>query len=267
MEIKDLRYIGKKLLQEVPAFRQSPDSKKAVGYGAAGDKTFPIDSRAEEIIISGLKSLREPLTIVSEEIGVMDINGGGRRVIIDPIDGSKNAISGIPFYCSSIAIAEGETLDKVHISYIINLVNGDEFWAEKNSGAFLNDSQIHTQKDDTLYLIAYEAQVPGKDITRIVNLLSQSRKTRCLGAIALDLAYLAYGALSVFVSPSPSRSFDFAGGWLLIKESGGIITNLDGDEINNTFLGLKRSTPLLASGNKQLHKKALSLIAQDKSNV
>lgn len=264
MELKDLRQIGEKLIKEISIIRHSPDIKNAIGYGAAGDKTFPIDNTAEEIILNGLKSLREPLSIVSEEIGIIDISGGGRKVIIDPIDGSKNAISGIPFYCASIAVADGDTLNDVNLSYVINLINGDEFWAEKGLGAFLNGKPIHSQKDDEFYLVAYEAQSPGKDIAGIMPLISRSRKTRCLGATALDLAYLAYGAISVFVSPSPSRSFDFAGGWLLVKESGGIMTNLQGKDINNIPLDLKRSTPLLASGNRQLHQKTIELLSKKK---
>ncbi|MEW6109057.1 MAG: inositol monophosphatase family protein [Nitrospirota bacterium] len=260
MKVNDLRSIGKNLLKEISFARHSPDIGRALGYGAAGDRTFPMDILAEEIIIKGLRSLKEPLTVISEEIGVVDINGGGRKVVIDPIDGSKNAISGIPFYCTSIALADGDALDDVVLSYVINLINGDEFWAEKDSGAFLNGKRVHTQDDDSFYLTAYEAQAPGKDIAAILGLLSKSKKTRCFGAIALDLAYLASGAISVFVSPSPSRSFDFAGGWLLVKEAGGIVTNTDGSDISNISLGLKRSVPLIASGNIKLHKKAITLL-------
>ena len=267
MNVLNLRAIGKKLIEEVSAIRHSADIKNSLGYGAGGDKTFQIDRKAEEIIIAGLRALKEPFTVISEEIGVVDINGSGRKVVIDPIDGSKNAISGIPFYCASIAVADGDTIGDVNLSYIINLINGDEFWAGKGAGAFFNGKQIYAQKDNKFYLIAYEAQSPDKDIPLIVNLLSSADKTRCLGATALDLAYLANGSISIFVSPSPSRSFDFAGGWLLVEESGGIITNTEGGNINNIPLGLKRSTPLLASGNQQLHKKAIELLAVKKKNV
>lgn len=267
MNVLDLRAIGKKLIDEISVIRHSPDIKQSLGYGAGGDKTFQIDRQAEEIVIAGLRALKESFTVISEETGVMDINGGGRKVVIDPIDGSKNAISGIPFFCTSIAAADGNTIGDVNLSYIINLINGDEFWAEKGAGAFFNGKQIHTQKDDKFYLIAYEAQRPEKDIPRIVNLLSNANKTRCLGATALDLAYLSNGAISVFVSPSPSRSFDFAGGWLLVEESGGIITDTKGNAIDNVKLDLKRSSSLLASGNQQLHKKAIELLAEKKKIV
>jgi myo-inositol-1(or 4)-monophosphatase len=254
------RNIKKNLLSRLSEMQLKPSMQKALGIGAAGDRTFPIDKIAEDIIISELESSGMPISVVSEEYGLKEINGGGRKVLIDPVDGSKNAVSGIPFYCTSIAVAEGDTVGSITTAYVLNLINGDEFLAEKGRGAFLNGEQIFSQKDDELYLVAYEAQTPGRDIPEIIPLLARSRKTRCFGATALDLAYLAYGAVSVFVSPSPSRSFDFAGGWLLAKEAGGVFTDLAGDTVEDVAIGLKRSLPLLASGNPGLHDRALGLL-------
>jgi myo-inositol-1(or 4)-monophosphatase len=266
MRIADLRKIGTSLIKEIPGLRHSPDIKIPLGIGAGGDKTFRIDRRAEEIVLAGLASLKEPITIISEELGTQELNGGGMRVVIDPIDGSKNAISGIPIYCTSIAVSSGENLSGVTFSYIINLVSGDEFWAEKGKGAFMNGERLHAQHDDELYLAAYEAQSPGRDIPSIMPLLSWAKKTRCLGSTALDLAYLASGSISVFVCPSPSRSFDFAGGWLLVKEAGGIITNTEGEDIGGIQLGLKKISPLLAAGNGVLLRKALTLLAEKRKD-
>ncbi len=263
MLIADLRKIGASLLKEISGLRHSPDIKIPLGVGAGGDKTFPVDRKAEEIVLSGLASLKKPLTVISEELGTKDLNGGGMKVVIDPVDGSKNAISGIPIYCTSIAVSSGDNLSGVTLSYVIDLVSGDEFWAEKGKGAFLNDRRLQTQRDDELYLAAYEAQSPARDIPAITPLLCAARRTRCLGSTALDLAYLAFGSVSVFVCPSPSRSFDFAGGYLLVKEAGGIITNTEGKDIDNVELGLKKSSPLLAAGNELLLRKALNLLAKD----
>lgn len=260
MKIEQLRAIGKRLLKEIPLIKK--DKRQVLGIGASGDKTYPIDKIAEDMILSGLHESGEALTVVSEEIGVKDIRGGGKKVLIDPIDGSRNAISGIPFYCTSIAVLDGDTVGDIAIAYIVNLINGDEFWVKKGKGAFLNGQKIKTQKDSIFYLIAYEAQAPHKDIPRIIPLFSESRKTRCLGSTALDLAYLASGAISVFVSPSPSRSFDFAGGWLLVEEAGGIFTDLRGDTIDTLEVSLKKSITLLVSGNANLHEKALRLLSQ-----
>ena len=258
METKQLRTIGQKLFKEIPLVKK--DRRSILGTGASGDKTYRVDKVAEDIIISCLEKSGEGLTIISEEIGTKDVRGGGKKVIIDPIDGSRNAISGIPFYSTSIAIADGDNFGSITRAYIINLTNGDEFWAEKGKGAFLNGQKIKTQQDSIFYLIAYEAQAPRQDISRIVPLLSESRKTRCLGSTALDLAYLASGAISVFVSPSPSRCFDFAAGSLLVEEAGGIFTGLGGQSIDTLEASLKERTTLLVSGNSKLHDKALRLL-------
>jgi myo-inositol-1(or 4)-monophosphatase len=260
MKIETLREIGKRLLTEIPLMKRGPLGDAAVGIGAGGDKTFPIDKRAEEIILSCLEESREALTIVSEEIGMQEIKGGGKKVIIDPIDGTKNAISGIPFYCTSIAVADGDSVGAIELGYVVNLITGDEFWAEKGKGAFSKSGKISTQGDDGLYLTAYEIQSPHKDILRILPLLSKSRKSRCLGATALDLAYLACGSVSIFVCPSPSRVFDFAGGWLLVREAGGVFTDIKGNPIDTLEITLKESSSLLVSGNERLHEIALGLL-------
>jgi myo-inositol-1(or 4)-monophosphatase len=258
MNSETLRSIGQKLLRGIPSGGKI--SKDSIGVGASGDRTYPIDKMAEDIILSELEELGEPLTVVSEEIGTREMRGGGTIVVIDPVDGSRNAIAGIPFYCTSIAVAEGKSVGDIVLSYVLNLINGDEFWAEIGKGAFLNGERISSQKDYILYLTAYEAQTPAKDIPRIIPLLSESRKTRCLGATALDIAYLAHGSISIFANPSPSRSFDFAGGWLLVQEAGGVFTDMEGKSIKEVEIGLKKSTPLLVSGNERLHEKALRLL-------
>ncbi|MCL5024385.1 MAG: hypothetical protein M1497_13665 [Nitrospirae bacterium] len=255
-----MRKIRRRLLEQASNAGFAPHAQKALGIGAGGDKTFPVDKIAEDLIISELESSGLALSVVSEEYGRKEINGGGHTVLIDPVDGSKNAISGLPFYCTSIAIAEGATIGSVVFAYVINLVNGDEFRAGKGKGAFLNDEKISAQGDDEFSLVAYEAQAPGRDLAKIIPLLGKAHKTRCFGATALDLAYVGYGAISVFVSPSPSRSFDFAAGWLLVKEAGGVFTDTKGGSVEDLGMGLERIAPLLASGNRRLHEKALRLL-------
>jgi myo-inositol-1(or 4)-monophosphatase len=260
MHIHDLQDIGAFLFKEISSLRHSSAMKTAEGIGAGGDKTHYIDRFAEEVIISRLEALNEPLTIISEEAGVMQIRGGGTTVLIDPIDGSRNAVAGIPFYATSIAVAEGMTIGDVHLAFVINLVNGDQFWAGRGQKGFFHGIPMESQQTDDFSLIAYEATVPSKDLPIISPLLSHARKARCLGATALDLSYLACGAISVFTTPSPSRSFDFGAGYLLVKESGGVVTDIHGDSLQHVELGLKKSSSLLAAGNPRLHTKALSLL-------
>ena len=260
MHARDLQDIGDTLYRELSPLKHSSLMKTAEGRGAAGDRTYHIDRRAEEIIISGLEALKEPLTIISEEAGIIHLHGGGTVVLVDPIDGSRNAVHGIPFYGASIAAAEGTTAGDLYLTYIINLVNGDAFWATKRHNAFFLGNIMQSQKEEELSFVAYEASSPARDLPVIVPLLRAAGKVRCMGATALDLSYVACGAVSAFVTASASRSFDFAGGFLLIKESGGIITDMQGNDLDTFELGLHRSTSLLAAGNGALHQKALVVL-------
>lgn len=262
MTITELRKIGKRLRKEIPLLVWRLHGSEPLGKGASGDLTYPLDKKAEDIIFEELEELNEPLTIVSEEYGFKDIRGGGVKILIDPIDGSKNALSGIPFFSTSIAVVEGDSIKETSTGYVINLINGDEYWAVKGEGSFFNGIPIKTQQTDEFYVITYEAQTPKIDIPKIIPLLSLFRRTRCLGSTALDMALLAQGVVSMFVTPTPSRSFDFAAGYLLIKEAGGIVTDLNGKEVDNTPVGIERTSPLLASGNEELHRKALEALRE-----
>jgi myo-inositol-1(or 4)-monophosphatase len=261
MDIEYFRRIGKRLRQEIPPLAGSALLNTPLGKGASGDITYPIDKKAEDIILEEMEKLNIPLTIVSEESGLIDFKGGGPILLIDPIDGSKNALSGIPVFSTSIALIDGETLERTSAGYIINLVNGDEFWAVRGKGGFFNGKQMKTREDEGFNVIAYEAQTPGADIPKILPLLSFFRRTRSLGSIALDMSLLARGTISMFISPTPSRSFDFASGYLLINESGGIVTDLKGRDLKNTKAGIEKTTSILASGNSKLHEKALKILS------
>ncbi len=259
ISISDIRKIGKRLREEIPSHLEELRRAAPLGKGAGGDTTHPIDKLAEDIVYEELVRLDEPVTLVSEECGLKDIKGGGPRLLVDPIDGSRNAISGITLFSTSIAFIDGDTIKDALIGYVINLIGGDEFWALKGGGSFLNGIPIRTQQDNVFRVIAYEAQTPSVDIPKIMPLLSLFNRARCFGSTALDMAFLAQGAVSVFVVPSLSRSFDFAAGCVLIKEAGGIVTDLNGKDIEDVKVSVDRSTHLLASANWELHRQALEV--------
>lgn len=262
MNIDNIKVIGRRLREEIPPRLDALIKGPPVGKGAGGDMTHPIDKQAENIIIEELQRLDEPVTLVSEECGVIEINGGGPRLLVDPIDGSRNAISGIQLFSSSIALIDGETLGSTVIGYILNFMTGDEYWAVKGSGSFLNREPIKSQSGHACKVIAYETPSPRKDLPAILPLLSLFNRVRCFGSTALDMSYLSQGAISMFIVPSPSRSFDFAAGYLLVKEAGGVVTNHKGEHIDNIPTGVKRATSLLASANSALHKKALKILGK-----
>jgi myo-inositol-1(or 4)-monophosphatase len=254
----DLRAIGVKLMEMSAGLRFSGRAGEFITVGASGDDTLLIDKTAEDIILAHLGSLGEFFHIVSEECGV--VGDGPVRIIIDPIDGSKNAVNGVPMFSTSIAAARGATLADIHMGYVINLSSGDEFTAEKDAGAFLNGRPIAASKLEDIGIIIYETQNPAVDIPAIMPLINVCRRARCFGSTALDLAHLAGGAASLVAIAYATRPIDFAAGYLLVKEAGGIVTDFSGNDISCSLSGIERTTTLLAAANPQVHFKAVALL-------
>ncbi len=255
--------IGKKMRDGISAILAKEGGTIPLGKGAGGDKTFPVDKWAEDIIISSLEKARqdgEAFTLMSEEMGVRQFGGGRKIVLVDPIDGSNNAKSGIPFFSTSLSLLDGATLDTLAVGYVINLAAGDEFWALRGKGSYKNGTRIRTSATTGITIVAYEASNPAVDIPKLLPLIAQAKRTRCFGSTALDLSYLAAGAISVFATATPSRAFDYAAGMLILKEADGVITDLGGTALDRVAAGLDRTVPLLASKNSAAHASALQLL-------
>ena len=141
----------------------------------------------------------------------------------------------------------------------------NEFWALRGNGAYKNGVRMRTSATEGITIVAYEASSPKSDLPRLMPLLAQARRTRCFGSTALDLAYLASGAISVFATATASRAFDYAAGMLILVEAGGVITDLTGDTLDHVVVGLERTAPLLASKNKATHMMALNSLTMPSS--
>jgi myo-inositol-1(or 4)-monophosphatase len=266
--LKVFKNIGKKMHGELPEILDSGSGNVAVGRGAGGDKTYPIDKWAEDIAISALEKIHdegESFTVISEELGVRRFGDGENIVLIDPIDGSNNAKSGFPSFSTSLALLYGKKLSDIAVAYIINLSTGDAFWAVRGAGAYKNGVRIRTSTTDAITIAAFEASAPNRDIPPIMPILNTAKRVRCLGSTALDLAYLASAAISVFVTAMPSRTFDFAAGMLIVQEAGGIMTDFTGNTLDHVIAGLDRTVPLLASANKNLHTTVLKILSHRNS--
>ena len=256
--------IGKKMHDGVSVILAKEGGAVPLGRGAGGDTTFPVDKWAEDIILAALEKAHtqgESFTLISEELGIRKFGAGEKIVLVDPIDGSNNAKSGIPFFSTSLALLNGETLSTLAVGYIINLAVGDEFWAVRAQGAYKNGRRIRTSPRDGITVVAIEASSPKADLPRIAPLLGHAQRIRCFGSTALDLAYLASGALSVFATATASRAFDYAAGMLILEEADGVITDLEGTSLDHIVVGLERTVPLLESKNDVTHVRALSTLS------
>src|SRR3954453_1847530 len=128
---------------EMARFPAPADRAVPTGRGEGGDIALVIDRAAEDAIFRELEALDLPLTVISEERGAIDLNGGGRtHVVVDPIDGSRNARRATPGYCVSIAVADGPMISDVKFAYVHDLVLGEGWHAAAAQGAFLNGDPL-----------------------------------------------------------------------------------------------------------------------------
>ena len=263
------RSIAAEIRAAIQPLSGSIRGRQVIGVGAGGDHTVYVDSLAEEIAIRHLEeAYRSGLRfrLVSEELGERDF-GGRELILVDPVDGSLNAKNGIPYYCVILAAAEADRLDDVTLGFVSNLVNGDEFYAIKGAGAFRAGAPLRASAqatDGRFDLIQIDAPSPLSALEVARPLIGNSDRLRILGSAGLNLCYTATGAIALQVAPVPVRAFDLAGPLLILAESGGVATDLDGAPLGAVSTSLDSRTTVLASASEAVHRRALSLLGRVK---
>ena len=201
----------------------------------AKDYVTQVDQAAEQAIIEIVKKAYPEHGFLAEESGAAGVDAEYVWVI-DPIDGTTNFIHGFPQYCTSIGIQQRGMLTH---AVVYDPVANELFTASKGRGAFLNDRRIRVTPLTKLGEALVGTGFPFKEVTRLdlyMRQLGTMMKTcsgvRRAGAAALDLAYVACGRLDAFWELGLSP-WDMAAGALLIREAGGLVGDLNGDQ---TFL-------------------------------
>ncbi len=217
-ELLDMAKLVTKKVLAVP----QKDRGKQVAMGADGTPTSYIDKVAEDAILEFMDQKNIQANLLSEEAGFID-RGFDQVLVIDPVDGTYNAVRGIPFF--SISIARGrKTLADIEEGIVLNMVSGDVYHAEKGKGAFLNEQPIHTREPENgMVLMAYMGSSASP---RTYELAQKFRRVRALGAASLDLCAVAAGAADAYYmehldSEQGLRIMDIAAGVLILREAGG----------------------------------------------
>ena len=215
-----------------------------IEMGADGTPTLYIDKVAEE---EALDVIGNEANILSEEIGFID-NGKEYTIVMDPIDGTRNAFHGIPFYGISMAIGKKAT-DDVEYGIVKNIPTGDIYEAYKGNGAYLNGRRIEVSRDYSDIIYCLTLGESGNEKTwKLANL----KTIRAMGAAALEMCLVASGAVHAYFMPKESlRVTDFAAGCLIVREAGGEVYNADGEILNVPF-DLKIRSSVLAVASKDI---------------
>ena len=234
---------------------------RAMGRGEGGDTTLAIDSLAEDVVFEELEALGVGLRAVSEERGVVEVAGGGRtRVVIDPIDGSLNAKRGLPAYSLSIAVADGDDMSSVVFGYVADLARGEEWWAARGEGAFLDGERLTLRLPDDarLEILGVETADPRR-VAKGADALAEmgAHRLRMIGSIALSLCYVASARFDGMLSLRTARSVDAAAGQLIVREAGGAVAFPDAE--GAAGLDLDMRSRVFAAGAKPLLDELLRL--------
>ncbi|HEY1316939.1 MAG TPA: inositol monophosphatase family protein [Gaiella sp.] len=222
--------------------------------GEGGDDTTAIDAAAEAVVVGRLEQLGVDLTLVSEELGVRTFGAGGAlRVVVDPIDGSVNAKRGIPYFSLSLAVAEGPTMNDVTFGFVHDLGAGEEWVAERGSGARLDDSALDGPgPKETIEILALEGTTTEAVAEVVTGLRGVAHRVRVMGSLALSLCHLAAGRVDGVCCLKPARSIDIAAAQLLVRERGYAIELFEDPPFAAAPLDLGQRSRVVAAATPEL---------------
>lgn len=220
----------------------------------ANDFVTEVDRASEQIIINAIKKAYPDHAILAEESG--SHAGNDFLWIIDPLDGTTNYLHGFPQFSISIALQYRSQLE---VAVVYDPLRDETFSAHKGGGAYLNDHRIRVSKQKDLHGALLGTGIPYRDQQHVdayfgmmKRLIKNTAGVRRPGSAALDFAWLAAGRIDAFWELGLAQ-WDFAAGALLVKEAGGVVTDLSGGDRHF-------ETGNLVAGNIKIHREMLKEI-------
>jgi fructose-1,6-bisphosphatase/inositol monophosphatase family enzyme len=226
------------------------------------DVKLDTDLKSERAIIAAIRDNFPHDAVWAEESGLLP--GAGRRTwVVDPLDGTVNFWHGLPIFCVSVACYRNDLpsavpgLPGAPVAGVVYLPCSREmFVGARGSGATLNARQLGVaparELGEVMLSLSF-GKTPERMrlmTARLGSLLPKVRKARCLGAAAVEMAYVAAGWLGGMIYEG-LKPWDFAAGKILVEEAGGFV------QAHETEPGLWQ----LAAGPAGLQAEILSLLA------
>lgn len=189
------------------------------------------DRSAEELIRAQLSRARRRDSVLGEEFGVT--GHGSRQWVVDPIDGTKNFVRGVPVWATLIALLDG---DEAVVGMVSAPALGRRWWAGLGSGAWTGRSlsaasrlQVSGVRDLEDASLSYSSLVGWREADRIGGFDQLERRvwrTRAYGDF-WSYMLVAEGAVDVAAEPS-LELYDMAALVPIVTEAGGRFTSLEG---------------------------------------
>ena len=232
--------------------------ERHIGFERKGefDLVTEADRSSERLIVERLGRHFPTHAVVAEEGGGRD-GASGYRWYVDPLDGTTNFAHGFPMFCVSLGL---ERAGELIAGVVFDPLRDDMFTAENGSGAYLNHRRIGVSATSSIKDSLVGTGFPSRKRHQEVNvhffyqLAMLSQGVRRVGSAALDLAYVACGRLDVFWEFG-LNPWDVAAGVLLIREAGGVCSDMHGGPLD--LCG-----PHLLADNGALHQPVLAVIAE-----
>ena len=202
-----------------------------VSLKGPGDYVTASDKKVEKILIDELLKARPSYSVLSEEIGEIN-NDKSFRWIIDPIDGTSNFLHGIPHFAMSLAL---EHEKEIICGIVYDPIKDEMFVAEKNNGSYVNNKRMRVSARSKLKECIIFSGGPRYESKNKELVFEEYKKfsskvntaIRKLGSASLDMAYVAAGRCDGFWQRDLNY-WDIAAGIILVKESGGLVTDFKG---------------------------------------
>ena len=258
-----LKEASRRIYEAVKDMAGTEDAAGDFGRGAGGDISRNIDITAEKTVLDYLREIHFDCVVLGEECGRVEISKNPKGfVLMDAIDGSANSVRGLPFFCCSLAFATEEKLSSVTDAVVTNLSTGDLYSASKGKGAFKNDKQISVHKEKPLYkIVGINSSGSSPELLeKLSPIFEKHHHIRHLGANALEMAMFAEGLIDIFIDLRKKiRIQDLAGGYILVKEAGGLILDENLEPLDSD-LSYETRLSFVAASNRQILDEIFSLI-------
>jgi myo-inositol-1(or 4)-monophosphatase len=240
-----------------------PDFNKTNADQHFNQTQYDID--CQNILFSCLSKSRIKMTIYSEESTSPIKLGdqGDLYALIDPLDGTHNALMGFPNYTSSVAIYHG---NEYVFGWIYDISRDLVYTASLGEGAYLQSAiivkRLNTRKTESLEQMRLSFHRPrgSKERHKIERLLWSADKVRVYSCSSLEICLIAAGVLDAFIdigSPGHERSCDIAAAELILRESGGALFDEKGHSrhcLPPSIEALKDNGTLIALSSEDLIK-------------
>jgi len=232
----------------------SPHRADVVAMGADGSPTEELDRLAEAEVLKTLDVEGVDWDLVSEEAGHVN-RGGKETLVLDPIDGTMNALRNLPFSTVSLALGR-ENLAGIEVGLVRDLFRGTTWWAARGQGAFVDGRPIRTRAWKPKAEVFF-ANLGYRATERAVRLAGKGRRIRSLGCASFEMLMVAQGSADAyfFENSEPQRnlrSTDIAGAYRILAEAGGGATDTLGRSLESFPLTVDGRTTVFAWGDRAL---------------